>query len=75
MIRLTRFDGTPFVLNADLIRFVEQLPDTYVTLTSGDRVIVRETMEQVVELSLDYQQRKHLFPTMPPISRSADIPN
>ena len=36
MIQLTRLDGEPFVLNAELIRYVERRPDTFVTLTSGD---------------------------------------
>ncbi|MBX3420376.1 MAG: flagellar FlbD family protein [Pirellulaceae bacterium] len=63
MIKLTRLDGQPFVLNADLIRYVEQLPDTYVTLVSGERIVVTEAMDRVVELSLDYQQRKGMFPS------------
>ena len=49
MIKLTRLDGEAFVLNAELIRYVESRPDTFVTLTTGDRLIVRESMEEVVE--------------------------
>ena len=41
MIKLTRFSGEEFILNADLIRFVESRPDTYVTLTTDDRFVVR----------------------------------
>ncbi len=63
MIKLTRLDGQAFILNADLIRFVEQRPDTYVTLSSGDRIVVREGMDQVVELAVDYQQRKAMLPS------------
>ena len=62
MIKLTRLDGQPFILNADLIRYVEQRPDTFVTLTSGDRIVVREGMDRVVELAVDYQQRKAMLP-------------
>lgn len=62
MIKLTRLDGQPFILNADLIRYVEERPDTFVTLTSGDRIVVSEPMERVVELTLDYQQRKAMLP-------------
>lgn len=64
MIKLTRLDGQSFILNADLIRYVEERPDTYVTLTSGDRIVVSETMDQVVELAIDYQQRKVMLPGM-----------
>lgn len=64
MIKLTRLDGHPFILNADLIRYVEQRPDTYVTLVTGDRVVVSESMDQVVELAIDYQQRKAMLPSL-----------
>lgn len=75
MIRLTKLDGTPIVLNADLIRYVEQLPDTYVTLTSGDRMIVRETMEQVMDLAITYQQQKQMLPKNLRFLQSRDIPS
>lgn len=74
MIRLTKLDGTPIVLNADLIRYVEQLPDTYITLTSGDRMIVRESMERVMDLAILYQQQKQLLPKHLRFSHSRDIP-
>ena len=62
MIKLTRLDGEPFVLNAELIRYVERRPDTFVTLTSGDRIVVAETMDEVVQRAVQYQQRKHFMP-------------
>lgn len=52
MIKLTRLNGEEFVLNADLIRFVESRPDTYVTLTTDDRFVVREPVEEVVKRCL-----------------------
>ncbi len=75
VIRLTKLDGTPIVLNADLIRYVEQLPDTYITLTSGDRMIVRESMENVMDLSITYQQQKQLLPKQLRFLHSRDIPS
>lgn len=62
MIKLTQLGGEPFVLNAELIQYVESRPDTIVTLTSGERVMVRETMDEVLRRAVDYQQSKHLFP-------------
>jgi flagellar protein FlbD len=62
MIKLTRLNGEGFILNAELIRFVESLPDTYVTLLSGDRVVVRESMDEVVGRAIDYQRSKWLLP-------------
>ena len=62
MIKLTRLDGEPFVLNAELIRYVESRPDTFITLTSGDRLVVVESMDEVLERAVNYQQTKHLVP-------------
>lgn len=52
MIQLHRLShpDQPFVLNADLILRVEQTPDTVITLSNGDKFIVRESMGDVVEL-------------------------
>ena len=72
MIKLTRLDGQAFILNADLIRFVEERPDTYVTLISGDRIVVREDMDRVVELAVDYQQRKAMLPSFQVASRPVE---
>lgn len=72
MIKLTRLDGEPFVLNADLIRYVECRPDTFVTLTSGDRIVVAEKMEEVIERAVQYQQRKHYMPMPAGIVRTLD---
>lgn len=63
MIKLTRLDGEAFVLNAELIRYVESRPDTFVTLTSGERLVVTESMSEVVDRAVAYQQQKHFMPT------------
>lgn len=69
MIKLTRLDGEAFVLNAELIRYVERRPDTFITLTSGDRIVVSETMDEVIERAIDYQQKKHFLPMPSTLSR------
>ena len=66
MIRLTRLCGEPFVLNADLICYVEALPDTFITLTSGERLVVTESLDEVVRRAVAYQQAKHLIPPPEP---------
>ena len=63
MIKLSRLDGEQFILNADLIRYVESRPDTFITLTSGERVVVAETMDEVLDRAVRYQQTKHLLPS------------
>jgi flagellar protein FlbD len=54
MITVTRLNGKPVVVNAELIRFIEQTPDTMITLTSGDKLLVKEKMEDVVRRAIDY---------------------
>jgi flagellar protein FlbD len=62
MIKVTRLDGEPFLLNAEMIRFVESRPDTFVTLMGGERVVVRESMDEVLRRCLEYQRSKQLLP-------------
>jgi len=65
MITVTRLNGKPFVINADLIKVVEENPDTTLRLTTGDTLIVRESMKEVVELAIEYGRslRKILPPS------------
>jgi flagellar protein FlbD len=70
MIKLTRLDGETFLLNADLIRYVEHRPDTFITLTAGDVMVVKESMDDVMDRAVRYQQQKHLTPA--PYSFAAD---
>ena len=57
MIHLTRFDGSDFVLNADLIEFVESLPDTHITLVTGKKLLTRESADEVVSRVVAYRQQ------------------
>ena len=72
MIKLTRLGGEDFILNADLIQYVESRPDTFVTLTSGERVVVGESMDEVLRRAVAYQQTKHMIP--PPHRRAEGEP-
>jgi len=65
MIRLTRLDKEPFLLNAELIKYVESRPDTFITLTTGDRIVVAEGPDEVLRLTLEYHQTKNLLPAPP----------
>ncbi len=49
MIKLTRLNHIPLILNSDLIEHIDATPDTVVTLTSGQKFMVLETAEEVVE--------------------------
>ena len=62
MIKLTRLGGEPFILNAELIQYVEARPDTFITLTTGQRLVVTEAMDEVLRRAMAYQQAKHFRP-------------
>ena len=65
MITLTRLNGQKIVVNAELIRTVEALPDTTIKLINGDTLIVLESMNDVVDRSVEYGRslRKLLPPS------------
>ena len=48
MIQLTRLNNSSLIVNSDLIKFVEQSPDTVITLLNGEKIIVREGAETVL---------------------------
>jgi len=57
MIELTRLNGSPMVLNSDLIKTAEASPDTMLTLITGEKLIVREEIAEVTERVLAYRAR------------------
>ena len=56
MIHLTRLNSQAFAVNSDLIKFIENAPDTVLTLTSGEKIMVRESTEQVVESIIRFRR-------------------
>jgi flagellar protein FlbD len=62
MIKLTRYDDKEVFVNAELIQFVESKPDTIITLTSGEKIIVKESADKVVSLIIQYKQTIHQPP-------------
>lgn len=57
MIDVTRLNGTSLVLNADLIEVVESTPDTLVSLTTGRKIMVTETVDEVVRRAIAYRAK------------------
>ncbi|MDE0965019.1 MAG: flagellar FlbD family protein [Candidatus Latescibacteria bacterium] len=56
MIRLTRLNQNELVINAEMIVFVEAIPDTILTLTSGKKIMVFEPVDTVVERIVEYKR-------------------
>ena len=49
MIKVTRINNTELVVNADLIEFVESIPDTIISLTTGKKIMVKETPDEIID--------------------------
>lgn len=56
MIQLTRLNNHPLTVNSDLIKFVEQSPDTVITLVNGEKIVVRESAQDVVARILEFRR-------------------
>lgn len=56
MIKVTRFKGTEVILNAELIELIEQTPDTVITLTNGQKMLVNEQPEEIVRRIMQYKR-------------------
>lgn len=56
MVRLTRLNHAPMVLNSDLIERIDITPDTVITLTNGEILRVRESAEEVVRRIMEYRR-------------------
>ena len=59
MIRLTSMDKREIIINVYLIEQIEAVPETVITLTSGRKVIVQETVDQVVKRATDCYRTFH----------------
>ena len=49
MIKVTRLNGSRFLVNSDLIERVDETPDTVLTLVDGTRYLIEENIDQVLE--------------------------
>jgi len=57
MIELTKLNGAQFILNAELIETIEATPDTVVTLINGRKMMVKESVDDVVTKAVEYKKR------------------
>lgn len=56
MIQLTRLNNHPLTVNSDLIKFVEQAPDTVLTLVNGEKIVVRESAQDVLDRVVQFRR-------------------
>jgi flagellar protein FlbD len=64
MIPLTRLNNTTLIVNSDLIVFMEETPDTIITLSNGDKMAVQEKAKEVIHRVINF--RRSIFnPSLP----------
>lgn len=56
MIPLRRLNNQPIIVNCDLIESIESTPDTVVTLTSGNKLIVRDSLEEIRRRVIEFKR-------------------
>jgi flagellar protein FlbD len=61
MIKLKRLSGDEFVLNAEYIKFIEETPDTIITLRDGEKLIVSEKIDDVIKRVIEYKRSVSVF--------------
>lgn len=57
MIEVTKLNDEKFVLNAELIKTVEETPDTVITITTGNKYIVKESVNEVIQKVVTYKKQ------------------
>jgi len=61
VIKVTRLNSMGFVINHGLIKFIESRPDTTITLTNDEKVVVQESIETVIDRVIEYERRVRVF--------------
>jgi len=56
MIKLTKINGVEIVVNPDLIQYIEETPDTVLTLTSDNKIVVQDRMAEIIEKVVRYRR-------------------
>ena len=60
MIKVQRLNGKEFVINSDLVLFVEATPDTVITFSNGQKVVVKETIDEIIDKVVDFKAKSIL---------------
>jgi flagellar protein FlbD len=54
---VTRFNGKSFYVNSDLIEFIEATPDTVITITTGKKIVVVESVEEIIDRIIKFRSK------------------
>ena len=61
MIEVTKLNNKKFVINSDLIETVEAMPDTTISLTTGNKYVIKESVPEVIHKIIEFRQAFNLF--------------
>lgn len=75
MIKVTRLNGLDIVINADLIEFIESTPDTVLTLSTGTKFLLKDSVQDVVNKVIAYRQKLNCKPVGSAAGFTADCGN
>ena len=62
MIQLSRLNGKEFVVNCEMIKIMEATPDTVLTLSTGEKLMVKESVDEVIRLTVEFRKRLYQEP-------------
>ncbi|GAU79869.1 flagellar FlbD family protein [Fusibacter sp. 3D3] len=57
MIKVTKLNGDVIYINSNLIEFIEETPDTMMTLTTGKKIILKDRVEAIIDQIVEYNQK------------------
>ena len=66
MITITKINGQKLTVNCELIQTIEKTPDTTITMTTGDKYIAVESIEELTQMVVAYKQRINFLNNSPP---------
>ncbi len=56
MIKVTKLNNIEVVINSELIEYIEANPDTTITMTTGKKIIVRESIDDIIRKSIEFKK-------------------
>lgn len=61
MIKVKRLNDKEFVVNSDLILYIEETPDTVISLTTGQKIIVKDSVDNLIEKIVEYKSKINTY--------------
>lgn len=59
MITITRLNDKELIINSDLIESMESTPDTTISMTTGRKIIARESIDEIIDMIIEYKKKVH----------------